>query len=353
MEIHQTVVEALESISKELRAEIADDDGSAANHARSIAQIPALKAIEVHALDETSPSLVAPAKIVAWNIERGYNVDDIAAQLLSVSPDVVLLCEVDLGMARTGQRHIAREIAQRLGMGYAFAAEYAELDLGSERERQMFMGQQNDIGFHGAAIVSKSPPQRSALIRLETSGDWYGRERGERRIGGRMALIVELEISGEPVVFANVHLENRSTPIQRGKQMTDLLDGIETFAPNCPVLIGGDFNTNTAARDRPDWPEYQVILERETPGRFSNPHSYEPLFEIAEVRGYDWRSCNVEGTTTRLHPWHSTNTPLAKLDWFFSKGLEAADPAIHAAVSKSTGGIISDHDMLSVLIEKV
>ncbi|MFN2481911.1 MAG: hypothetical protein ABR554_10635, partial [Pyrinomonadaceae bacterium] len=67
-------------------------------------------------------------RVAAWNIERGLRLDEIIGTLgshprLSRS-DVLLLTELDYGMARSGNRFVAREIAEALGMSYAFAPSY-------------------------------------------------------------------------------------------------------------------------------------------------------------------------------------------------------------------------------------
>jgi endonuclease/exonuclease/phosphatase family metal-dependent hydrolase len=350
MELIHTRVDSLPAISRKLRARIDADNGSAQTHAERMMQIEALHCVETGPPATASLPLTAPAKIVSWNIERGYRVADVVEHIGATDPDVVLLCEVDLGMARTGQRHIAREIAEPLEMGYAFAVEFAELGLGSARERELFKGCVNDVGFHGAAILSREPIMRPALLRLEASGDWYSKQSDERRIGGRMALIATINISGINVTFATTHVENLSTPHERANQMAILLDATDIYSQGSPVLIGGDFNTNTAARFRADWQTYQVQQERDNPGFFANPVAHEPMFEMAKSKGYDWRQCNAKGTTTRLHPWQSPDKPMSKLDWFFAKGLDTTNPAIIASFDRKSGRVLSDHDLLEVHI---
>ncbi len=350
MALFDNIVKSLPGISPQLRTEIDAETGSIENHRRRVAQISQLNSIDLGS-PARSLSLTAPVGIVSWNIERGYHIDEIVGAIESVGPAVVLLSEVDLGMARTGQRHVARELADRLGMNYAFGLEFVELGLGSARERALFEGESNELGFHGAAILSAAELQHPGLLRLETSGDWYGSNSDERRIGGRMALAATIDIAGKPVTFATTHFENRSTPQQRANQMTILLDGLDAHAPGNRVVIGGDFNTNTADRDRPDWETYQVEQQRINPNRFTRPEAYEPMFAVALEHGFSWADCNAVGATTRLQPWQSRDKPLSKLDWFFAKGLDAKDAAIVPAVAKDSGLIISDHDMLSVSIE--
>src|SRR5689334_8710121 len=79
-------------------------------------------------------STSGPIRVVAWNIERGIQLDAIIATLRDHpslrAADVLLLSELDWGMARTGNRFIARDIAVALGMNYAFAPCYLALSKG-------------------------------------------------------------------------------------------------------------------------------------------------------------------------------------------------------------------------------
>src|SRR5581483_7796439 len=75
-------------------------------------------------------------RIAAWNIERGRNPSAIAEQIARTGAGVALLSEVDVGMARTDNLDVAREIGSRLGAGSAYAVEYVELGLGKEADLQ-------------------------------------------------------------------------------------------------------------------------------------------------------------------------------------------------------------------------
>ena len=99
-------------------------------------------------------------------------------------------------MARTGNRHTIADLAAALGAGYVFAVEFVELDLGDARERGWFAGETNDAGLHGAGFVSARPLLDPRLLRLENSGRWFDGAFGERRVGGRIAVMAALEIAG-------------------------------------------------------------------------------------------------------------------------------------------------------------
>jgi endonuclease/exonuclease/phosphatase family metal-dependent hydrolase len=259
----------------------------------------------------------------------------------------LLLCELDLGMARSGQAHTTRALAERLGTGYAFAVEFLELGLGDAREQAWHAGQLNQAGLHGAAILSAFALERPAVIRLETAGDWFDGRHGERRVGGRIAVAATLTIDHMPVTLVSVHFESHGDPAQRASQMGLLLDAIETYAPARPVLIGGDLNTSTVSRDWARGTGVKPVLPLQ---RVLDPVPFEPMFEVVAAHGYDWRACNALNVPTqRTRPDGTPAAPLGKIDWFLCRGLVASDAATLPAVD-AQGVAISDHEVLAVTI---
>ena len=89
-------------------------------------------------------------------------------------------------------------------------------------------------------------------------------------------------------------------------------------------------------------------LLAEDPDRLLNPQPYEPLFAIAEAQGFDWRAANGPGLTQRPTDG-APERPLGRIDWFFTRGVTAADVATIAAVD-TTGAAISDHELIGVTI---
>jgi hypothetical protein len=78
------------------------------------------------------------------------------------------------------------------------------------------------------------------------------------------------------------------------------------------------------------------------PRRLAHPIPHEPLFALAERRGFDWRACNALGALTH-RPGRGTDATLA-LDWFFARGLETDDPRVLPAAA------LSDHDAVAITI---
>ena len=338
---------ALPEVPLERRQAILAGAGDPDTHGWLHDEIAALRLIEV----ATPPAPVEigdTARIVFWNAERGRHPDQAAALLAAQGAAVILLCELDQGMARTGQRHTARDLADRLGQGYAYAVEFLELGLGDHRERQLHAGEHNAVGFHGGAILSACPVSRPALIRLEREGRWFGGNRGERRVGGRIAQAATVSLAGTEVVVAAVHFESHSDPDHRAGQMRDLLDAIERYAPGAPAILGGDFNTASASREALHAPGGMEALLAEDPDRLMQPMRHEPMFEVARAGGYDWERCNDDRPTQRIRR-DDASWPLGRIDWFFARGLDCRDPVTIPAVGEH-GDPISDHDALAVTI---
>ncbi len=292
-------------------------------------------------------------RVVAWNAERCRDPIAAAAFLAATGAGLFLLSELDHGMARSGQRHAARELAARLGLDYAYGVEFLELGLGDAREREAFRDLENEVGHHGGAVLSCLALGDAALVRLERSGRWFDGALGERRIGGRIAVLARAPLGEADVAFASVHFENEADPGERAAQLEATFDALERFAPGAPALVGGDVNSHSLGRaELHDRDRLRAALAAD-PRRLADPIPHEPLFAIAEQRGYDWRACNAVGTSTqrRVDGDGSVRGTLA-LDWFFARGLEVSDPQVIDAVDSTTGAALSDHEAIAVTVRR-
>ncbi|MEP6789110.1 MAG: hypothetical protein ABJB40_11805, partial [Acidobacteriota bacterium] len=120
---------------------------------------------ENHPVGETPPPLLRKEwsqeriSALAWNIERGIQLDGIVEALKNhdrlKNKDLLLLTELDYGMARSGNRFVAKEITDALGLNYAFAPVYIALQKGSGVESAM--EGENTAAIHGLAMFSLYP----------------------------------------------------------------------------------------------------------------------------------------------------------------------------------------------------
>ncbi len=315
---------------------------------RAFAAAAALHVVEVRPPARPA-SIGARARVAFWNAERLKYQAPSAGLMASLRADVLMLCELDLGMARTGNRHTTSDLADTLGQGYVFGAEFVELGLGDLREQKAHAGETNSAGIHGGGFVSGVALARPALVRLETSGRWFDGVFHERRVGGRIAMLAEVTVAGRSVLLASVHYESHTGPGDRLLQTRTLLDAIDRHAPGMPVLIGGDFNTSSREYEEKRDPAFLARALKADPDRLVAPMAYEPMFGLLKQRGYDWETCNAPGPTQRTRPDGTPAPPLGRIDWLFARGLVCSEAATVPAVDAS-GIAISDHEVLAVTI---
>lgn len=296
---------------------------SEANHAAALAGLVSLQRVEAPPSRLTAP-LGFPLTVAAWNLERCYAVEASAALLMRERVDVALLSELDNGMARTSQRHTARDLATGLGMAYAFGVEFLELELGSAVELEFCRDETNLHGFHGNAVLSRSLLQAPVMVRLEAHGHWFRPESKARRIGTRCAIVATVMTTEGPVLVASVHLENSAGVDYRHAQMQTLLSAIDGLAGSMPAIVGGDFNTGLST---------DGDVEQET------------LFALAYGRGYERHGGPLDQMTTRQSRVSRTPQRAWKLDWFLTRGLDVSASRIVPAVAPD-GEVLSDHDMV-------
>ena len=132
-------------------------------------------------------------RVVAWNMERGRHWEG-GVRLIRESealrdPDILLMGEMDLGMARSANAHTTRELAKALGMNYAYGVEFLELTGGEIEERKLYPGE-DEWGYHGNAILSRYPLRNVRMLRFPGIEKWYeGKganeaEKAQKRLGG-------------------------------------------------------------------------------------------------------------------------------------------------------------------------
>jgi endonuclease/exonuclease/phosphatase family metal-dependent hydrolase len=341
------LVQQLTHVPNADRQAMREGPRDSATHLRHAAAIAALGQIEIGGTASRGGGGGGEAlKVVAWNVERLRHVDAIAATLAAQAPDIVLLSEVDKGMARSGNGHPLRTLAGRLGHSFAYGIEFVELGGGNE-EPTATGEAANAEGFHGNAVTSAIPLLRPFLVRLDAAGGWFRPERGQPRIGGRMAIGGQVHIGNRRVTVVSVHLENRTDPTGRAIQTRHLLDAIAKYDPEAPVLLGGDFNTLTSSHEeRHDDPAAWLARIAAEPGRLIDVESHEPLFAVLAERGYDWQAANNLDLPTQRR---EAGTPVGRIDWFFTRGLAASAPAVIAAVLPD-GSPSSDHEALAVTV---
>jgi endonuclease/exonuclease/phosphatase family metal-dependent hydrolase len=293
---------------------------------------------------------------VAWNIERGLSIDPWLRVPSLREADILLLSEVDDGMARTGNIEVAAALAEGLGMHYAYAAEYLELTRGAPAERRRTRGQTNRTGLHGNAILSRWPLHDVRRVSLPERFDWS--RNYERRLGERNALVATIDLGSGPLTLVSTHLEAYTTPAARAEQMRALLAALP---PRGAAIIGGDFNTIGVPLG--NWwgvklgPREALTLAARcarSTARLADPAPYEPLFAEAESAGFQFRETNAGQGTFGTHPL-VPRFLRPKLDWLLVRELTVEARATYSAPAAAAGPFwqhnpLTDHDGVGIRV---
>ena len=285
-----------------------------ASQAEVMARIGQFSQAEVHNLAD--PPAEKPAEIgtLVFNMERGVCLEELGDFLEScpaVKPfDVILANELDDGCVRSGCRDTTRLLAERLGMNYVFGLEFIELVNGEDPK-----------GFHGNAIFSRWPITRAKVLRLPEQYNWYFDR--QRRIGGRLAILAELDVNGRSVGVGTIHLENRTHGPGRQEQLEAILKAADEMFPGMPVALGGDLNTNTF--DGRDKDAIQEIagspeLQRRC---LEDVAAWEGCLPAAAEDGY--RAVPEAPILTRRKPLPGGGHLDLRLDWLLLRGLDPTD----------------------------
>jgi endonuclease/exonuclease/phosphatase family metal-dependent hydrolase len=330
----------------------------------------------------SSAATSAIVRATAWNIERGKQLPGII-DALKTDPtlrasDVLLLTELDYGMARTGNAHVAREIAGALRMNYAFAPCYLALNKGSGVEADV--EGENERALHGNALLARHPLRRVHSIALPNGKDKMAGK--EKRLGQQRAVVADVQHPWGEFRAVSLHLDAHSTQRHRQQQMRLVLDHLERLEPQLPrVLIGGDWNTSTYNSRRA---VYSILgyarrvmmgVGNVVKNHYPYPERWfeRKLFRELERRGYRYRELNALGVctlhydvsdaavNTNMGDWipqwcfwfinwalkkHEGRCSL-KLDWFAGQGIEVAQgtrPQVIDNLRDAAGTVLSDHD---------
>lgn len=316
-------------------------------------------------------------RAVHWNILKGIAFDGVLAWLRDhprlAEADFLFLNEADAGMARSGNRHVAAELAASLNLHWAFLPAHLELTKGPGPDAGA--PGENVLGLQGVAILSRRPPLALRGVRLPECFDMFAFH--EKRYGGRCALIAAF---AGGLVLAAVHLEVRHSPACRAIQMRALLESIEDFVkeegragrPVRGVLIAGDLNTHTFARNSLPAALRGLLRTAVTPAAMLRAGLLEPwrgrrepLFAELARRGYRWEGLNDRHPTAAerlgnveelgLVPgWLGRGLLSAcglrerrielRLDWFAGRGIRPVATALAVTAGELTDEALpSDH----------
>jgi len=254
-------------------------------------------------------------RIVDWNINRGQQLQGVIEFLASTNADILILQEVDFNARRTHRLNIAQEIARKLEMDYVFGCEFQELVQGSK----------SSPAYHGQATLSRWPISKPRLIRFSKQSHFWQPhwflpriEPFQERLGGRIALVAQINVAGSKVMIYNLHLESRGNDALRISQLDEVLSDATCGDPDCPIVVAGDLNLDA---------------------------SREPVaLALANARFQDALASSRSTPTT---PAHGLFEGCRRIDWAFIRGpLRASSGYVHGSVNAS------DHYPISFMLTK-
>jgi endonuclease/exonuclease/phosphatase family metal-dependent hydrolase len=185
---------------------------------------------------------------VHWNIEHGNWYEQVERALLERSEladaDLLLFNEIDLGMARAGNRDVTGDLARVLGRYGVWAPLFLELTAGRDDDPRMAAGRPNQESLFGLAILSRWPIGDVRVVELP--GPQMLQFELERMYGRHIGLVAAIERPEGPFVAVSVHLEVHRTRAHRAAQMRALLDALRE--ERRAIVLAGDFNSHTFDR---------------------------------------------------------------------------------------------------------
>jgi endonuclease/exonuclease/phosphatase family metal-dependent hydrolase len=208
---------------------------------------------------------------------------------------IVALQEVDRARERTGRKNNARELAERLGMYYAWAAPPA---IKTDKEEET-----------GVELLSAYPLTDVKRIVLPHKGP-----------GGRLrvALGATIKLGKSHVRVYSVHSETRISTSQKVEQFRAVLQDLPRFPKSTPAIIMGDLNS---------W----------------EPDTVNSVRKLFDAEGFTTPFKDEESTFKRDLVFFDLKL---KLDWIWLRGLESKSYGIDRSLT------VSDHFPLWTVVSE-
>jgi endonuclease/exonuclease/phosphatase family metal-dependent hydrolase len=280
--------------------------------------------------------------------------------------DLCFFNEIDLGMARAGNRDVTADLCATLGLHGAWVPLFLETTVGRDDDASTAAGRENREGLFGIAVLSRWPLGEARVLDLPSpSKIQFDRE---RMYGRHVALFAEVLHPGAPFVAVSAHLEVHRTRAHREVQMRAILEALRGEAR--PVILAGDFNSHTFDRGRAWDALLGAAVLTLAPGpllrrRLLWPDrgpTRERLFDALAREGFAWeplvdRAPTLQLRFDRLEEANELFGPLAplarralawaerrgtlRLDWFAGRGWRGGRG--HTVPGLAGPGRASDH----------
>lgn len=253
-------------------------------------------------MDPSVPGTGPQARAVVWNLGGCLHYEGILDTLrnhpLLSRADFYFLPAVDIGMARSENRNVARSLALELGCYYYYANCYLNLPSLKAKENP------NPLGLEGNAILSRYPLTNLRIVSLANSVDPM---RGAtKKIGCDKVLLADVKLGEKMLTLACVRLAGLSSQAQRAQQMASILKRFSDERIQHAILVAGDFKTSTYNCRAPLNFFFSVFNKyfrgadyiREEHHTFPEKHFARQLFDVLKSHGFHYEDLNELGTGT-------------------------------------------------------
>lgn len=242
------------------------------------------------------------AQLVNSNIRKAARI--LSGDAAMPPADVIALQEADRGTLRAGQRHVARELAEALGMNYVRAHVPTPADVEPKDrkwwldfEERMLVGEAGDTG---VALLSRLPLADAARIELPWDVcPWRP----------RLAVSASVPFGGRRLHVFNSHVDTHAAIEGQLKQHRTVLALADRLDESDAVVLLGDFNTlddeaRGAARDLLESRGYTTPLQTNTPTWRSGfiRHHFDWVFTRG-ARVTRWGVARVRGVSDHWPVW--------------------------------------------------
>ena len=253
------------------RAEIVKQIGKKKGKDVTLQEVRNLDQVEVDnsiaALDACNFTSGKPINIVNFNAERGRYWYEFAELLIArdIIPDIIILNEMDIGMARSSNIHTTRKLAFHLKMNYAWGLEFVELTRGNHMEQNRTAGSENSVGLHGNAILSRCKLFDAVVFRDQLADSYFSNQPNkknamgsEKRLGGRMSLFARTSLNtdaaSDHIIVGSIH---KAHPSNNRKEIWEYLgfgpapSDHSNVTPGVPpnqlkgIIVGGNLESRS------------------------------------------------------------------------------------------------------------
>jgi len=248
-----------------------------------------------------SPKLVNKPfnRAVLWNLDRGKNfrgiLESIRNRAFVSLADVYFFPAVDIGLARSHNHNIVRDLALELGYNYVFSTTFLHLDDDKNQDK---------LGIEGNAIMTRYPVSNFRIIPLRNVSDPLQGRR--KRLGCEKVLLVDVNIDGNQISLACVNIPRKSSQRQRAKLVKFVMHKLSEEGEETAILVGANLSSNNYKTTSPAnffmsvfnkvFRGYKYIKDE----HHSYPEKYfeKKLFDHLEIGDFEYKPFNEEGQGT-------------------------------------------------------